>query len=129
MKRWQYASAHDLGLKAKQRYCSPQRENDLTHIPVLPCHLSGSFAALPPNKTMVRPRKIVLQIAPPLTFETMANQAAGWREICAVIHEQTLALQATTPHHATPHRGPISHRLVRTYRFARLLRYRRHHPK
>ena len=30
MNRWQYSSAHDLGLEAKQRYCSPHRENELT---------------------------------------------------------------------------------------------------
>ena len=30
MNRWQYSSAHDLGLEAKQRYCNPHRENDFT---------------------------------------------------------------------------------------------------
>ena len=31
MNFWNYASAQDLGLKTKQRYCSAQRENTLTH--------------------------------------------------------------------------------------------------
>jgi 1-acyl-sn-glycerol-3-phosphate acyltransferase len=96
-----------------------------TNIPVLPCHLSGSFAALPPDKHVVRPSKIILQLGPPLTFESMANHATGWREISAVIHERTLKLQATP--HAKPRRAPIRHQLLRTYRFAHLLFYRRRH--
>ena len=99
-----------------------------TPIPVVPCHLSGSFAALPPDKSVVRPHKIILQIAPALTFESVENHAAGWREVCAEIHARTVALHASATSQAPSRRDPLRHQLLRTYRFARLLLYRRRHP-
>jgi 1-acyl-sn-glycerol-3-phosphate acyltransferase len=96
-----------------------------TTIPVLPCHLSGSFAALPPDKSVVRPRKIVLQIGAPLTFETVTNHAEGWRQICAVIRDKTVALQAGGPSIAKSRHHDWRDKLLLTFRFARLLVHRR----
>jgi 1-acyl-sn-glycerol-3-phosphate acyltransferase len=96
-----------------------------TDIPVLPCHLSGSFAAMPPDASAVRPRKIILQIGTPLTFETVANHAEGWRRIAAVTKDKIVALSACelpSRKYRTRHRGG---KLVLTARFARLLLRRR----
>jgi 1-acyl-sn-glycerol-3-phosphate acyltransferase len=65
-----------------------------TAIPVLPCQLSGSFAAMPPDAHAVRPRKIILQIGRPMTFETVANRAEGWRRIATLAREEIVALAA-----------------------------------
>lgn len=96
-----------------------------TDIPVLPCHLSGSCAALPLDKSVVRPRKIILQIGSPMTFETATNHATGWRQICDVVREKTVALQTSgTPIAKSPH-GDLHDKLLLTFRFARLLLHRR----
>jgi len=96
-----------------------------TSIPVLPCHLSGSFAALPPDKSVVRPRKIVLQIGTPVTFESVTNHAEGWRQIGAVIREKTVALQACGTFVAKSRRDNLRDNLLLTFRFARFLLHRR----
>ena len=96
-----------------------------TNIPVLPCHLSGSFAALPPDKNVVRPKKIILQFGTPVTFETVTNHAEGWRQICASIREKTVALQACGPAIAKARRHDWRDKLLLTFRFARLVFHRR----
>jgi 1-acyl-sn-glycerol-3-phosphate acyltransferase len=96
-----------------------------TGIPVVPCHLSGSFAAMPPGAGAVRPRKIILQIGTPLIFENVGNHAEGWRQIAASAREQIAALSSRI----TPARKlyPLrrSEKLLLTFRFARLLLRRR----
>jgi 1-acyl-sn-glycerol-3-phosphate acyltransferase len=96
-----------------------------TTVPVLPCHLSGSFAAMPPDARAVRPRKIILQIGTPLTFETVANHAEGWRRIAAVAREEIVALSACerpSKRYRPRHWGG---KLLLTARFSRLLLRRR----
>jgi len=63
-----------------------------TPIPVLPCHLSGCFVALPPDRHVVRPRKIILQIGTPMIFEHVVNHGDGWRRIAESAREQIVAL-------------------------------------
>jgi len=63
-----------------------------TSIPVLPCYLSGCFAALPPDTHVVHPRKIVLKIGTPMIFETVVNHADGWRQIADTAREQIVRL-------------------------------------
>ena len=96
-----------------------------TAIPVLPCHLSGSFAAMPPDAYTVRPRKIVLQIGAPMTFETVANHAEGWRQIAAVAREKVIALSACVSPARKFHPRRWSDKLLLIVRFARLLLRRR----
>jgi 1-acyl-sn-glycerol-3-phosphate acyltransferase len=96
-----------------------------TTTPVLACHLSGSFDALPPDKGFVRPRKIVLQIGTPVTFENVTNHAEGWRQICAVIREETVALQTCGPSIAKSRHDGWRDKLLLTFRFARFLLSRR----
>ena len=92
-----------------------------TNIPVLPCYLSGSSAALPPDKGVVRPQKIILQIGSPLTFETTANHAVGWRQLCDVVREKTVALQSCGSPIAKSTHGGFRGSLFLTLRFARIL--------
>ncbi len=96
-----------------------------TAIPVLPCRLSGSFAAMPPEARAVRPRKIVLQIGAPMTFETVANHAAGWRRIAAVAREEVIALSACESPARKFHTRRRSDKLLLTVRFTRLWLRRR----
>ncbi|HEY1683837.1 MAG TPA: lysophospholipid acyltransferase family protein [Tepidisphaeraceae bacterium] len=54
-----------------------------TNVPVIPCHLSGTFAALPPHRSWPRPTKIHMRIGPPLTFPDVSNNRQGWEIIAA----------------------------------------------
>jgi len=96
-----------------------------TNIPVLPCHLSGSFSALPPDKSVVRPRKILLQIGTPVTFEAVPNRTVGWRQICAVIRERTVALQTCGSPITKTRYNSLRDEFLLTFRFARFLLHRR----
>ncbi len=92
-----------------------------TTVPVLPCHVSGSFAAMPPDQHALRPRKIRLQLGAPMTFEHVANRAEGWRHIAALTREAILGLPACKiPARRFPAR-PWHERLLLTARFAGLL--------
>ena len=98
-----------------------------TNVPVLPCLLSGSFAALPPDKALVRPRKIALHIGAPMTFAAVANHAAGWREICVCIREQTVTLQRRNLSAEARRHDDWRARWRFNFRFARRLLARRLH--
>lgn len=52
-----------------------------TPAPVVPCYLSGAFDALRPNKVIPRPVKIIARVGPPLRFDNIANDRAGWHTI------------------------------------------------
>ena len=64
-------------------------------VPVVPCHIAGAFAALPPNCRLPRPHKIVLRIGPALHFGHLANDRAGWEEAarCCEATVQELAVR------------------------------------
>jgi len=96
-----------------------------TATPVLPCHLSGSFAAMPPDASAVRPRKIILQIGAPLTFETVTNHAGGWRQIASVARERIVALAACELASRKFRPRHWGEKLLLTARFTRLLLRRR----
>jgi len=51
-----------------------------TGVPVVPCHLSGTFRALPPGAHLPRGRKIRLRIGPPMRFDSLSDDRHGWRE-------------------------------------------------
>ncbi len=73
-----------------------------TPIPVVPCHLDGSFSALPPDKHFVLPHKIVLRIGKPMTFETVPHHSFGWRQIAATAQSAVAGLG--------PEKQPNEHR-------------------
>ena len=49
-------------------------------VPVIPCHISGAFDALPPDCRVPRPRKIVMTVGPALRFGHLPNARTGWEE-------------------------------------------------
>jgi 1-acyl-sn-glycerol-3-phosphate acyltransferase len=52
-------------------------------LPVVPCHLSGGFAAWPRGKWIPRPRKLVLRIGPPRNYSSLAHGKETAEQICA----------------------------------------------
>jgi 1-acyl-sn-glycerol-3-phosphate acyltransferase len=52
-----------------------------TPVPVVPCHLDGTYQCLPPNRAFPRFHKIVLTIGEPLDFSGATNDRHGWDHI------------------------------------------------
>src|SRR6266487_1395769 len=52
-----------------------------TNVPVVPCGLTGTFEALPPERNIPRPVVITLAIGDPLQFPLTANDRNGWSHI------------------------------------------------
>jgi 1-acyl-sn-glycerol-3-phosphate acyltransferase len=52
-----------------------------TEVPVVPCYIAGAFAALPPHRTLPRPRRLTLTIGTPLSFGAVSDDKAGWLRI------------------------------------------------
>lgn len=52
-----------------------------TAVRVIPCHLDGTFQALPPHRQWPRCHKIILHMGAPLLFSEVPNNRAGWREV------------------------------------------------
>jgi 1-acyl-sn-glycerol-3-phosphate acyltransferase len=63
-----------------------------TNVPVVPCHLRGTFAALPASGTVPRWQKISATIGTPLSFEHTTNNRAGWEAIAAETESAVRAL-------------------------------------
>jgi 1-acyl-sn-glycerol-3-phosphate acyltransferase len=61
-------------------------------VPVLPCHLSGAFEALPPGGRWPKPEKMVLRIAPPRRFGSLPNDKTGWRAIAEQLEQEVRGL-------------------------------------
>jgi 1-acyl-sn-glycerol-3-phosphate acyltransferase len=49
-----------------------------TTVPVVPCHLTGTFASLPSDSRWPRPRKIVIRVGEPTRFADVPNDRDGW---------------------------------------------------
>ena len=65
-----------------------------TPVPVMACHLSGTFDAMPPGKTWPRQRAISLRIGAAQQFQSFPNDRNGWRSIAQNL-EQTVRALAT----------------------------------
>jgi 1-acyl-sn-glycerol-3-phosphate acyltransferase len=52
-----------------------------TNIPIVPCYLNGTFAALPPSGTLPRWKKISVHVGKPLCFPETTNDRTGWELI------------------------------------------------
>jgi 1-acyl-sn-glycerol-3-phosphate acyltransferase len=52
-----------------------------TAVPVVPCHIRGTFEAGPPGSSLPRPLPIELLVGKQLTFPDAANDSTGWVEI------------------------------------------------
>jgi 1-acyl-sn-glycerol-3-phosphate acyltransferase len=52
-----------------------------TRVPIVPCHLQGTFEAYPPNARLPHPRPIRLKVGKPLVFEALPNAREGWTRV------------------------------------------------
>ena len=64
-------------------------------MPVVPCHLDGAHAALPPHAALPRPSRIRLRIGKPLTFAGVANDREGWRDIAGALEAEVRGWRET----------------------------------
>jgi len=62
------------------------------NIPIVPCYLDGTFAALPPAETVPRWKKISVRVGKPLSFAAMTNDRAGWQSIAAATENAVRSL-------------------------------------
>ena len=67
-----------------------------SNVPVVPCHLSGCYSALPPQRRLPRPSRIMLTIGKPITFEDTPNDRAGWKQVAASVGEAIMQLESDT---------------------------------
>ena len=83
-----------------------------TQVPVIPCHLEGTFEAFPPEAFVPRLHKVTVRIGTPRTFEHLENRRPGWDQVSRLLEEDIKALAqslddtpvptATSPSTATP---------------------------
>jgi hypothetical protein len=71
-----------------------------TGVPVVPCHIAGAFAALPPHRRLPRPARLTLTIGTPLTFGEVSDDKVGWLQIAATAEKAVRRL-------AGPERGDV----------------------
>jgi 1-acyl-sn-glycerol-3-phosphate acyltransferase len=67
-----------------------------TDVPVVPCHLRGTFEALPAGRKLPRPRRIEIRIGEPVRFPEVPNEKEGWTQVSAVVEERIRALGCQT---------------------------------
>ncbi len=75
-----------------------------TGVPVVPCRLSGTFEAFPPDRRMPRPRRVTLAFGPPITLADVPDTRDGWREVA---RRAEAAVRALDPD-AAPAAVPVS---------------------
>ena len=56
-----------------------------SRVPVVPCHLHGTFDALPAGRALPRPWKVSLHIGSPLSFADVDNSREGWRYVAGCV--------------------------------------------
>ena len=66
-----------------------------TEVPVVPCHLQGTFEAFPPDTYIPRLHKVSVRIGRPRTFAQLENKRPGWDKVTRVLESDVLALQQT----------------------------------
>jgi len=63
-----------------------------TAVPVIPCHLRGTFEAMPPQTKWPRSTNITLKIGGACRFEDISNERNGWRMIAERLEQEVRAL-------------------------------------
>jgi 1-acyl-sn-glycerol-3-phosphate acyltransferase len=63
-----------------------------TDVPVVPCHLRGTFEALPPKRHVPRPGAIRVRIGAPRKFNDATRDREGWTGISRTLEEDVRAL-------------------------------------
>jgi 1-acyl-sn-glycerol-3-phosphate acyltransferase len=67
-----------------------------TDVPVIPCHLQGTFEAMPPKANLPRRARIVLRIGIPSRFAGVLNERSGWQTIAQSLEQSVRDLSAQT---------------------------------
>ena len=57
-------------------------------VPVVPCHLRGTFEACPAGRIFPRPHKITINIGQPLSFASVENNREGWDIIIGQVEKR-----------------------------------------
>jgi 1-acyl-sn-glycerol-3-phosphate acyltransferase len=65
------------------------------NVPIIPCHLQGTFHALPANKKIPRRSHITLTFGPPLSFHQTPNTREGWNLIATTLEQSIRNLTST----------------------------------
>ena len=63
-----------------------------TSVPIVPCYLSGTFAALPASRTVPSWKKISVTVGKPLSFAQTTNDRVGWESIAAAVENAVRTL-------------------------------------
>jgi 1-acyl-sn-glycerol-3-phosphate acyltransferase len=63
-----------------------------TNVPVVPCHLTGTFTALAPGSVLPRPNKVRLRFGSPLSFAETPARRPGWEEVARRTEEAVWSL-------------------------------------
>ncbi len=63
-----------------------------TTVPIVPCHLRGTFAALPASRNLPQWKKISVRIGKPLLFTQTTNDRTGWESIAAAAEDAVRVL-------------------------------------
>jgi 1-acyl-sn-glycerol-3-phosphate acyltransferase len=63
-----------------------------TNVPVVPCHLHGTFEAWPSGRTVPAPGKVRFRVGLPLQFADVPNERKGWDQIAATLHNAVAQL-------------------------------------
>ena len=66
-------------------------------VPVVPCHLSGAFEAMPAHRRWPRPHPLELRIGRPLIFDHVPNRRDGWAHVAARTEAAVRALAESSP--------------------------------
>jgi 1-acyl-sn-glycerol-3-phosphate acyltransferase len=64
-----------------------------TRVPVLPCHIAGTFEALPPQRSIPRQAHLQLRIGKALDFSHLPNHRDAWDEIATDLESTVRSLQ------------------------------------
>jgi 1-acyl-sn-glycerol-3-phosphate acyltransferase len=68
-----------------------------TKVPVVPCHLEGTHAALRPGQRIPRPHRIIFRIGEPILFDSLFDDRTGWEEVARRSEEAVRALTQHPP--------------------------------
>ncbi len=65
-----------------------------SHVPVVPCYIEGSRAAMPPGCWLPRPRAIRIFVGKPRSFEDVPDNRQGWDHIASSTRQAVVDLSA-----------------------------------
>jgi 1-acyl-sn-glycerol-3-phosphate acyltransferase len=63
-----------------------------TSVPVIPCHVRGTFEAMPAGCRFPRPRRITIRVGEPVRFPDTPDDKHGWQHVVQVVEQRIKAL-------------------------------------